>query len=170
MGSPGQQLHHQGVCGKGSLGESARDLLDQNLHFNKISRWLICIWKCEEHIYSINKGLLIHHKNLNLLRITDWNFWYASYTTLRKHFNIIFSKTIHSHFGLTFFRLVYSFFFHSDSNFLFFTPVTHLASYSLHLIKLTFWRLRQSLGPEKMIMMSSRIGERMRQNWPYWFY
>ena len=111
MGSPGQQLHHQGVCGKGSLGESARDLLDQNLHFNKISRWLICIWKCEEHIYSINKGLLIHHKNLNLLRITDWNFWYASYTTLRKHFNIIFSKTIHSHFGLTFFRLVYSFFF-----------------------------------------------------------
>lgn len=125
MGSPGQQLPHQGVCGKGSFGESARDLLDQNLHFNKISRWLICIWKCEEHIYSINKVLLIHHKNLNILRITDWNFWYASYKTLRKHFNIIFSKTIHSHFSLTFFRLVYSLFF-TLTQISFFSHLSHI--------------------------------------------
>lgn len=110
-GPQASSCYHQGVCGKGSFWESARDQLDQNLHFNKISRWLIYIWKCEEHIYSINKVLLIHHKNLNLLRITDWNFWYAYCTTLRKHFNVIFSKTIHSHFSLTFFRLVYSLFF-----------------------------------------------------------
>lgn len=80
------------------------------------------------------------------MRITDWHFRYEPSTSLRKH--LIFSKTTHYHFGLTFFRIAYSlfFFFHYDSDFLFFTSITHLFFYSLHLDKLTFWWHRKSLG------------------------
>lgn len=122
------------------------DLLNQNLHFSKTSRWPISTLEYEMHSYSVNKVLLVNRKNLNLVRITHWKLWYVSLTTLGKNYNIKFSKRIHNHFNLAFLRIVYSLFFHYDSDFFFFTPVTHLSSYSLHQVKLTFWDLRQSLG------------------------
>ena len=51
-----QHQHHLGVCYKVRISVPTPDLLNQNLHFNKMSRKFMCTLKLEKHL---SRGPLI---------------------------------------------------------------------------------------------------------------